>query len=320
MNNSILVLMSTYNGEKYIEEQILSVFNQTNVTVRLFIRDDGSKDKTIDIIKSMIRKGYSIELYSGENVGVKQSFQYLINQADTFEYYAFCDQDDIWYPDKLDIAIKCINKHSKDDLPVLYCCNQECVDSEGKNPKIRFSQDFSQDNVINTLLGNQISGCTMVFNNELIKCLRKTYEYAKMENKRILFMHDTWTLLVAQTAGLAIYDCIPHMAFRRHGNNVTESDVYSSMKFRKKIDMWIHKLRTYISTFDDHGSLSYACDVLVKCFRNTISEEDCNNLILIRDYKKSFIKWISAIRGKGIKQYYSSPKSRIYIKFILRVY
>ena len=91
----ILVLMSTYNGEKYVDTQIKSVLNQKNVNVKIYIRDDGSSDKTVDIIKKY--NDERITFFEGQNKGATDSFFELIKKAPLdFDYYAFCDQDDYW--------------------------------------------------------------------------------------------------------------------------------------------------------------------------------------------------------------------------------
>ena len=96
----ITVLMSTYNGEKYIREQIDSILQQS-MPADIMIRDDGSSDGTVDIIEEYISKGTPVELIKGENVGVIASFFELIKAAPEEDYYAFSDQDDYWYPEKV---------------------------------------------------------------------------------------------------------------------------------------------------------------------------------------------------------------------------
>ena len=96
----IQVLMSTYNGEKYLKEQIESILNQEKVEVNILIRDDGSCDKTLKIIKEL-SKNPKISYYEGKNIGPAKSFMDLVNKSgDKFNYYAFADQDDIWMPNK----------------------------------------------------------------------------------------------------------------------------------------------------------------------------------------------------------------------------
>ena len=98
--------MSTYNGEQYLEQQIVSVLNQENCEVELLIRDDGSTDKTMDIIRKYSSL-YNVDYYCDYNLKSAKSFMHLLNNCDKkYDYYAFCDQDDVWDKDKLCIAIQ----------------------------------------------------------------------------------------------------------------------------------------------------------------------------------------------------------------------
>lgn len=105
---TVSVLMSTYNGAKYIREQIDSILNQKDVNVELLIRDDGSSDNTAEICKEYQKKNTNIRFYQGENIGVGKSFMELLKKAPEADYYSFSDQDDVWLEDKLSRAVKMI--------------------------------------------------------------------------------------------------------------------------------------------------------------------------------------------------------------------
>lgn len=94
MKKKVIVLMSTYNGERHLVEQIESILNQEGVDVRLMIRDDGSNDKTVEIARK-----YTDDVVVGDNIGFRYSFLELIKNAPEAEYYALADQDDIWLPE-----------------------------------------------------------------------------------------------------------------------------------------------------------------------------------------------------------------------------
>ena len=100
----IAILMSTYNGASYLKEQIDSLEKQ-DVPVDIFIRDDGSTDKTIDILKKYQSKP-NVHIEYGINLGYKKSFMTLLMKVNDYDYYAFCDQDDIWLPNKISCAVK----------------------------------------------------------------------------------------------------------------------------------------------------------------------------------------------------------------------
>lgn len=150
--DKIQILMSTYNGERYLKEQLDSILEQDckdkGIECTLLVRDDGSKDGTQKILEEYAKK-YStqIEWYQGENKGVIQSFFELLQRADdTASYYAFADQDDFWMPDKISSGISSIQKleQKEDSRPYLYCCKPmpvneklEELDSQIKRPVMR---------------------------------------------------------------------------------------------------------------------------------------------------------------------------------------
>ena len=134
-NPVVLVLMSTYNGGRFLKEQIDSILSQEDVDVRLLVRDDGSKDNTCSILSEYASVHQNIEWKACENVGFVRSFSALVRMALESEiaadYYAFADQDDIWMSKKLITA--CSVLFSKDaSKPNLFTSNSMQVDADGK--------------------------------------------------------------------------------------------------------------------------------------------------------------------------------------------
>ena len=104
------VLLATYNGEQYLQEQIESILNQTYTDFRLLISDDGSKDKTIDIVEEYAKKDDRIIIFKqNENMGVVKNFEFLMKQVQS-KYFMFSDQDDIWKKDKIEKSVKKIEE------------------------------------------------------------------------------------------------------------------------------------------------------------------------------------------------------------------
>ena len=123
----IAVILSTYNGEKYLKEQMDSLLSQEGVDITLFVRDDGSTDRTVEMIQSYSDK-MDILLFKESNVGFERSFRAAVLKTEgrSFDFYAFCDQDDIWYEDKLAKGIDYIESLGNNE-PILYCSNQVSV-------------------------------------------------------------------------------------------------------------------------------------------------------------------------------------------------
>lgn len=204
------VLLSTYNGERYIKHLIESVLAQKDVEVTLSVRDDSSSDRTIDIIKGF--HDPRIKLYIGRrNLGPAKSFLSLLRHCESADYYAYCDQDDIWYPHKIITAIGELEKSSI--KPALFMSTYDVVDKD-LNIIEKRNMDFGNPfRIETTLMYRCPSGCVMVFNDNLRKVLVKT----RPKNLR---MHDFWTLLVALGIHADVYTKdIPLLKYRIHGDN-----------------------------------------------------------------------------------------------------
>ena len=213
----VAVLMSTYNGEKYIEEQIKTILCQKEVLIELFIRDDQSTDKTGAILEAYQRQHSNIHVSMGTNLGVGNSFmQLLYSLPDDFDYYALADQDDIWEGNKLYEAIKILNYNSCS----LYASNQECVDKYGKHLRIRYSNiKRIHTTPVSILEKNMLSGCTMVFKKDLFRNLKKQ-EHRPSSDLLKNRIHDVWIAMVASIYSGIYYDKRSFIKYRQHETNV----------------------------------------------------------------------------------------------------
>lgn len=239
---TVAVLMSTYNGEKFLEEQIDSVLRQSDVRLNLYIRDDGSKDKTRAILQR-----YSdlpnIHLRFGENVGVGNSFaELLYDTTIDAEYYAFSDQDDIWLTDKLHSAICGLESFTLSGLPALYAGNMLVADQDGNEMGVRYSEPRNTD-FHAIIKSNPLSGCTMVWNRSLCRIIRAEGKRASS----IFFngnYHDVWVALVASLCANIYFDMQPYILYRQHSNNVmgaVELRHPRIQKIKMQIGKIIHK-------------------------------------------------------------------------------
>lgn len=208
---TVQVLLSTYNGSKYLERQLDSIFDQKEVRVKLLVRDDGSTDNTRKILEKY-KKKFSLTIILGSNLGFAKSFWRLVQKANNADYYAFCDQDDIWENDKLISAVKKIeDKHLSSSVPVLYTSNVTAINN---NLKIIKKKAFAFDGVLtfpDSLQRSVLPGCTFVFNDALLK-------YARKYNGKII-AHDWLMYQLAELFGIVVYDNKPHMKYRIHEGN-----------------------------------------------------------------------------------------------------
>ena len=209
----IVVLLSTYNGEKYLKEQIDSILNQkSSHQIDLLVRDDGSSDGTIEILKSYEAQ-YSdrVKVNFEENIGYIHSFFELIRMAEGYDYYALSDQDDIWLEDKIEIAIKTCEAQEYEG-PLLYGSSSFLV-----NDKLEIMGE-TQKNLRgitwdNLLIQNFFPGHTQVFNDALCKILKMEVDCSK------IYVHDFWITYMAFLHGTAIFDNESHTYYRQHGTN-----------------------------------------------------------------------------------------------------
>lgn len=211
--DKVVVLMSSFNGQEFIQEQIESILHQKNADIYLIIRDDGSTDNTLSILRNY-QNNYpeKIEVIEGTNIGWRESFFKLISYAGeryaNSDYFAFADQDDIWLPVKIEKAIEKLNGNRS--IPSLYCSNLLYY-KDGRNygPIRKGSIDVTYKK---SLVRNQATGCTVIFNRKLLQQLITGLP-------EIPIAHDYWTYLVACLCGKVVVDNEAYILYRQHNNN-----------------------------------------------------------------------------------------------------
>lgn len=211
MNNKTVILMSTYNGEKFIREQLNSLLQQT-VDVSIEIRDDGSCDGTWDILCEYAEKNGEIHISKGENLGYAKSFWTIMQNAPKADFYAFCDQDDVWDKDKLEIAQKALEKENR-DIPLLYFSDVRVTDEKLNIIKNGMIEEMPVD-YAHSLIKNIAPGCTFVFNNKALEFL-KHYDIGKYP----IDIHDWTAYRIIACLGKVVFDKTSHISYRQHGKN-----------------------------------------------------------------------------------------------------
>lgn len=212
---SLQILLSSYNGEKYIRTQLDSILAQTYQDFTVLIRDDGSMDKTQEILEEYAQRDSRIIWYGQENIGVVKSFFDLMKHADlTHNYFAFADQDDEWLPEKLEKAIQVLQTNNPIE-PVLYCSDKIIVDEELRTLDVQVSRDVRKPSFGNALVQGICTGCTAVWNRKLMEILIKHIPNY-IDN---VIMHDWWLYMVASCMGRVYYDRHAYIRYRQHQNN-----------------------------------------------------------------------------------------------------
>lgn len=281
----VAVLMSTYNGEKYIKEQIESILAQKDADVELYIRDDGSKDDTLSIVREMASTDKRIHLIVGKhNLGVGNSFMNFVYGApDTFDYYALSDQDDIWCEEKLAEAIKLL-RESKCSL---YASNQENVDKFGNTMGLRYTDEEIHLSTESIIFTNMLAGCTMVFPLEFKKLIS---EEARRPSKELLRkrIHDVWLAAAASAVNGIVYDERSFIKYRQHENNVVGGQKATladdiKLKWKKIKDPSKRKGR---SSFADELVRSFGEFIPDDSYIRVLGKPKKNLLKLISDSKR----------------------------------
>ena len=288
---TVAVLMSTYNGERYLREQLESLFIQEDVNVRLYIRDDGSTDSTLTIVDEFAQHFPITLMEDCENVGSGESFMrilYAYADDPMLDYFAFADQDDIWLPDKLSSAVLAIEKTGIDG-PILYCSNQVIYEN-GEVKRIRYAEPQNVQ-LIPHITENTISGCTFVFNKDLALLVAR----ADRPDSRVIKyrLHDAWIMLVAICCGRVIYDEEPHMLYRIHDNNVV--GIRQIAPIEK-----IERMRNLISKSGQSNLRSLTARELLRLFPQ-IRGEDREILELFAHYRKSWDAKRCLIMNKKVR-------------------
>lgn len=266
------ILMATYNGEKFLAQQIESIQKQTFKEWNLLIRDDGSSDKTCDIIRNFTAKDSRIRFINENehhNLGVIKSFFALVNY-EVADFYFFSDQDDVWLPEKLSVSLEAA-KHKASDVPLLVYTDLKVVNQELnilQDSMIRAQSHHANTTLLPELTENTVTGGTMMINHALAE---------KWFTPNDILMHDWFLALLAASLGEIIYLDLPTQLYRQHDNNVLGA---RTMDKRFKIlregpksiftRYWklIHDSQKQASLIvDKYGDIMTANDLeLIKCF------------------------------------------------------
>ena len=208
----VAVLLSLYNGEKYLAEQLESLARQRDVRVHVIARDDGSRDNSAQACEEICQHlGLSCKVERGPNLGVVGSFQDLLyRDLSAFDFVAPCDQDDVWRDDKLIRAVIALEPLGSE--PAVYCTAHTIADEHlqelGVSPSPRAAA-FG-----NALIENIVQGASAVLNRAGIELLQDIGRPSWMP------MHDWWFYLVFSALGRVVFDPHPSLLYRQHGANV----------------------------------------------------------------------------------------------------
>lgn len=272
MSSEILILMSTHNGAHYLHEQIESVLRQNYKEWRLIIRDDGSVDATREVIKEYTRK-YSgkISLFSDAegNIGVTQSMLRLLECCDA-GYIMFCDQDDVWLPDKIKITLdrmKDIESTYGVDAPGLVHTNLKVSDKDLNIVSESFWKyqrlDPGKGTTLNRLLvQNTVTGCTVMIN----KALKDKIKFFPEG----VIIYDWWLSLIAAALGRIAYVSGPTLLYRQHNGNTIGAKEWNPAYVNKMVKSGRKNLRAILL------KTQLQAKTFLEVYKDELSAEDKN--------------------------------------------
>ena len=301
---SVAIILSTYNGEKYIYEQLNSLGKQTYSNTNVFIHDDGSVDQTKVLVNSFIcNYTGKIKFHIVDNA---KSLKYpacfidtLQNIGDGYDYYAFCDQDDVWNKDKIEKGVIAL-ENEDNKMPLLYYTAVDYYDenlnyirhsrfaSHVKDPQKLDFQDF--------LLGGEPLGMTFVFNKKVRNIVVELYEKGYKSFK------DGFIKILCASTGKIIYDVKPSAKYRRHSGATTGADNPSNIVLR-----YYREVKRLLTNQDDLDEWRYVLKVIADNYGTSIHKRD-RELFYLFEGKRTFrtqckkILWKKRFRNRTIDE------------------
>lgn len=305
---TVAICMATYNGERYLEEQIDSILHQSYENWVLFIRDDGSADRTAEIVNRYV------SVYPDKIVAVadpalsggssKQNFATIltwVSRYKDFRYFMFADQDDVWLDTKIENSLALMQqREAEGGGPLLVHTDLTVVDANLKvlgssffdyralNPDVR--------DLRHLLVQNNVTGCTMLWNRELNNLLDIQHD--------AVAMHDWWIALTACTFGEILCLKEPTILYRQHGDNVVGATRVNSVGFilkrllrnnhvKKTLHMSIDQAGAFLDQYERH--LTREQQFLLQTFSQLYSQNKVKRIITV--CRESFLKqgWIQVI-------------------------
>ena len=298
MFNNIIILLSTYNGSKYLKQQLDSLLSQTNTSFQIIARDDCSADNTLDILKS-----YNIKVItSAENLGACGSFSALLDYAvhnTNSNYFMFCDQDDVWESDKIEKTLQTMlsTQSINPQIPVLVHTDLQVVGEHLETIQRSFMQfqniDSSYNGLNNLLIQNTVTCCTVMINRQLAELS------TPIPND--VTMHDWWLGIVASQFGLITFLPESTIKYRQHSSNTIGAKGYSFVTIVYKFYKIFRKKGLYLQSMGDNIKQAEEFLNMYKCRLNTDTIQMLEDFIYIED-QSFWHRRVILIRHRLLKQ------------------
>jgi rhamnosyltransferase len=308
LNRSVLIMMASYNGETFIGNQIESIINQDFKNWTLIIQDDGSKDRTTDIIKKYCQQDDRITLYHNDTSyhGPFINFHLLANKCkkmQRYDYYMFSDQDDLWDPDKISKFIIFTQKKETDNEPLLTYADMRIIDADD-NITCESIDSLYNNGYLNkyaVFFTHKIFGCNLLMNQA---CFFSVPEIDISNPITKNLSHDNLYAKFAATLGKVVYYPTCLMGYRRYGGNVTSERVYKpgvirviqravSLKKLAEDHAYIYRISLYTIKLLQDKKLTCSQNIFVESIKKIICEGGFQTISYFRKHRINL--------GKGIE-------------------
>ncbi|MEA4967758.1 MAG: glycosyltransferase, partial [Bacteroidaceae bacterium] len=272
------ILLASYKGEQYIKTQILSLISQTFTDWNLIIHDDGSLDSTVEIVKKFCNIDKRIRIIEDNIVfqNAAMNFMHLLKYS-TAEFIMFCDQDDLWFDNKIELMFSILSKKNQTIPQVVYCNSYVWIPNEGIKGLATLT--FPKDLQSFLFLNSGIQGCASIFNKKMLDLL------LCWEGE--CAMHDHLLHLIGLTIGKVTYIHIPLMLYRNHEKNVTG-------KTATKIISW--------NKISNHRNIPVV---------------DLRHYNTVKSYVKIYGNKLTINNIRILQQYLSMPKKKIFKRLVI---
>ena len=266
MTPPVAILLSTWNGAAYLPDQLASFLRLTGPSWRLYWRDDGSEDRSADIVRAFAADGGGgrvVECLDNRGrIGITASFLSLLRRAPEDCIVAFADQDDVWLPEKLQRGVTALERAGNRE-PALYCARQSLVNA-GLMP-IRLSAKVAEPpGFPQALTQNIATGCTVMLNPAAVRLIAGSREPEAT-------LHDWWAYLVVTAAGgRVLFDDEPTVLYRQHGSNAVGVPL---SPWRRAIEALRRGPHVFMRTFRQHAeALAAQPELLTPAARDTLEK------------------------------------------------
>lgn len=291
----VLIMLSTFNGGKFLREQLDSLYGQKGVEIHLLVRDDGSKDATMSILHDHKTRLGKMTVIQGENLGAGGSFLALISEAvkkfQDFDYYAFCDQDDVWFPHKIKTGVKALEQSGK-ELKMFF---SGAINTDGNLQPIASSCVRLVNSFGANLVANHILGCTMLINGALLQEINKINTKPFTIPNGNIPIHDAWAAIVAYSLNADVIQSLSGlMYYRQHGHNVIGAG-HGFWSIQK------NRILRYLGGAT-HGKAN-KCIIALQVLDDKIPSQNRDLLQKVSDYRCSFKSKLRLLFDKRMYEY-----------------